>query len=153
MDKNQTICASCGAQWQDHQSCTDAFHQLLAWEWDNPQELFAVHHLMVLCYHLQHPHLYSPQTLQEAIRILEEFVIHNKTPGQIRKEKSAAWNNQNRIFKVTGTNHTQGSYPVQPQWQFTIQTVIEGGERHYIENVRAWADTILKTLHTMKLVS
>jgi hypothetical protein len=41
----------CGADCSDGQTCTDFFHLMGIGELDN--QLFDVHHLMVLCYHLQ----------------------------------------------------------------------------------------------------
>ena len=67
-------CPECGASWTNGQTCDDYFHQMLFWEVENPGDGAEVHHLMVLCYHLQHPSLYSPAGLSEARRLLAEFV-------------------------------------------------------------------------------
>lgn len=60
MDASQR-CAECGAAWTNGQTCEDHFHQMLFWEAENPRAGAEVHHLMVLCYHLQHPSLSRSQ--------------------------------------------------------------------------------------------
>ena len=49
-------CPECGAVLHDGETCEAYFHQMLFWEAENPAN-GEVHHLAVLCYHLQHPHL------------------------------------------------------------------------------------------------
>jgi hypothetical protein len=57
---------------------------MLFWEAENPN-YGVVHHLMVLCYHLQHPSLYSPEGLRQAITLLSDFLERGLTPEQVRK--------------------------------------------------------------------
>ena len=59
---SSTLCSECGETLADGRTCADDFHQLLFWENERP-ELGEVHHLLVLCYHLQHPSLYSAEGL------------------------------------------------------------------------------------------
>src|SRR5512145_2930017 len=63
----------CNAPWQEGQTCQDHFHQMLFWENEHPP-LGEVHHLMVLCYHLQHPSLYAPEGLEYAKGLLVDFI-------------------------------------------------------------------------------
>ena len=66
-------CPACGANLPGGLTCEDCFHQMLFWE--NEESLLGeVHHLMVLCYHLQHPHLYSQEGLANAAGLLIDFV-------------------------------------------------------------------------------
>ncbi len=65
MSSENEKCPDCGALLQPGESCRAYFDQMLYWETEEPSR-WAVHHLMVLCYHLQHPHLYSPETLAGA---------------------------------------------------------------------------------------
>ena len=73
MDTDIPRCPDCGAALNDDQPCETYFHQMLYWEAEFPA-LGVVHHLMVLCYHLQHPHLYSARTLTDAQGMLVDFV-------------------------------------------------------------------------------
>jgi len=55
--------------------------------WEN--EVLAngeVHHLLVLCYHLQHPRLYSPAGLGYAIQLLRDFLVGGLSPQEVRRE-------------------------------------------------------------------
>ncbi len=56
-------CPECETPWTNGHTCQGSFYQMLGWESERPSVLGEVHHLMVLCYHLQHPSLYSPEGL------------------------------------------------------------------------------------------
>ena len=88
-------CPECGAEWRADQTCQDDFHQMLFWEAENPA-LGEVHHLMVLCYYLQHPSLYSPEGLEYARGLLIAFVEHGAAPQDIRRQNSAQLSSQTR---------------------------------------------------------
>ncbi|NLX56183.1 MAG: hypothetical protein GXY58_13825, partial [Planctomycetaceae bacterium] len=66
-------CPECGAAWHDGRTCQDDFHRMLFWEAESP-EYGVVHHFLVLCYHMQHPSLYSPETLDMGKRMLADFL-------------------------------------------------------------------------------
>src|SRR3954470_24721062 len=83
------VCLECGAVWGEGKTCQDDFHQMLAWEIENPSIIAEVHHLMVLCYHLQHPSLYSPKGLAGAMHLLVEFVEHEASPAEVRRRNRA----------------------------------------------------------------
>ena len=57
-------CPECGAAWKAEESCETYFHQMLFWEAEHPAYGAEVHHLLVLCYYLQHPSLYSPDRIE-----------------------------------------------------------------------------------------
>ncbi|HET7768629.1 MAG TPA: DUF5946 family protein [Chloroflexota bacterium] len=83
-------CAECGAPLvAGGGSCDDAFHQLLAWEMERP-ELGVVHHLLVLCFHLQHPSLYSPEALAWGRETLVDFLERGVTPHDVRQRERGA---------------------------------------------------------------
>jgi hypothetical protein len=52
-------CAECGAELPGEERCNDRFHALLAAEQHHP-EAAAMHGLVVLAYHAQHPSLCKP---------------------------------------------------------------------------------------------
>lgn len=125
---------------------------MLAWEWEYPG-YWDVHHLMVLCYHLQHPSLYSPETLQHGIKMLEAFVKDGVSPQEMRQRNSAAVNSHNRTWKITGTTDAHGVYDPPIQWNYTAATVIANGAEQYCESVRAWAKATYETLRQANLVA
>ena len=139
------ICPECGAAWQHAETCETYFHQMLFWEAEFPA-YGEVHHLTVLCYHLQHPHLYSPTGLREARHLLVEFVARGTTPAEVRKHNRGFVDSGTRTWKITATTAAHGSYDQTIIWPMTAVDVVAGGSDHYCENVRAWARSIYETL-------
>jgi hypothetical protein len=138
-------CPDCGACWPEGATCQDRFHQMLAWEFENPP-LGEVHHLMVLSYYLQHAGLYSPAGLAGAKGVLVDFLVSGVTPERVRQRDRAAVDSETRKYKITGTPAAQGAYSRPIQWPMTAAEVIGGGVESYRENVRAWARSILGAL-------
>jgi hypothetical protein len=142
-------CPECGAAWEVGQTCKERFHQMLFWEAENPAYGAEVHHLMVLCYHLQHPGLYSPEGLSEARRLLVEFVEHGASPVEVRKRNRTRVDSRQRDWKITATATSHGSYDQVVAWQMTAADVVAGGADRYCDNVRRWAQLINEALKTV----
>ena len=147
MEKIQK-CLECGAAWEAGQTCEDRFHQMLFWEAENPAYGAEVHHLMVVCYHLQHPSLYSPAGLNEARRLLGEFVERGASPVEVRQRNRARVDSSRRDWKITGTATSHGAYGRPMPWPMTAADVVAGGAESYCDNVRAWARAVNETLKT-----
>lgn len=145
--ETRQVCPECGAAWQDGKTCQDDFYQMLAWEHENPG-YGEVHHLMVLCYHLQHPSLYSPEGLRGAIRLLADFLERGLTPEQVRKRDRAVVNSHERTWKIKGTSASHGVYAPPMQWTMTAANVIAGGVENYCDSVRTWAQSMFEPLKT-----
>ena len=145
-------CPECGATWIGAQICKTHFHQMLFWEAEYPA-LGEVHHLMVLCYHLQHPSLYSPEGLTEARRLLMEFVERGASPAEVRKRNRAWVDSSQRDWKITTTATSDGSYDPPIQWTMTVIDVVAGGADHYCANVRQWAQAINEALKAVQRFS
>ncbi len=133
-------CPECGAEWHDGKTCQDHFHQMLVWE--SEHSLLEVHHLMVLCYHLQHPSLYSPEGLREARRLLAEFVERGTSPQEVRRLNRSRVDSGKRDWKIRATATSHGSYSRPIRWTITAADVIAGGPERYYENVRKWARSV-----------
>lgn len=118
---------------------------MLFWEAEFPP-LGEVHHLMVLCFHLQHPHLYSPQGLVYARQLLAEFVVNGTPPAEVRQRHRAQVNSRNRNWKITGTAVAFGAYDQPVNWTMTAVDVVADGPDNYCERVRAWAQSIQQVL-------
>ena len=140
-----TVCPECGAPLPDGRICADDFHQLLFWENERP-ELGAVHHLMVLCYHLQHPSLYSAEGLAHARRLLAEFVAGDLSPEEARRRQRAAVDSGGREWSITARAGNHGRYKHQPAWTMRAADVVAGGMDNYVANVRAWAGQVHQTV-------
>jgi hypothetical protein len=126
--------------------CRDDFHQLLAWETEDFEGRGAVHHLTVLCFHLQHPSRYSPEGLREALRLLIEFVERGTSPAEIRRRGRSPVSSSTREWKVTARAGSQGAYPGPVAWTMTASQVAAAGPERYCDQVRAWARSVLVDL-------
>jgi len=140
-----TTCPECGAPWQDSRTCQDDFHQMLYWENEVPEN-GEVHHLMVLCYHLQHPSLYSPEGLEYAKDLLDDFIAKGLSPQEVRRGWADQVSSRNRRFHITARPGAQGSYPVLVQWPITARDVVNGRIDQYRENTRTWANSVYEAL-------
>ena len=112
-------CPECGAEWSEKQTCQDYFHQMLFWENETPS-YGEVHHLIVLCYHIQHPSQFSPEGLSEAIHLLVKFLEHGVTPQQALIISHTKVDSSRRTWKIKGRAASHGSYPGPIQWRTTI---------------------------------
>lgn len=138
-------CPECGADRRDGQTCQDDFHQMLFWEAENPAN-GEVHHLMVLCYHLQHPSLYSGDGLRYARRLLDDFVANGVTPQEARWNNRAAVSSTNRQWKVTARPDSVGAYARPVNWTMTAADVVARGIDAYIDSVYAWAQSVYDSI-------
>ena len=145
--KAANCCGECGAAWTDEGNCQDYFHQMLYWENENPDN-GEVHHLMVLCYCLQHPILYSQEGLENAKQLLFDFVEAGKTPQEVRRRDRAHVDSQNRQWEINATANSKGAYKTAVSWSVTAKDVVDSGINNYCASVRHWADITLQTLRT-----
>ncbi|MEQ8676240.1 MAG: DUF5946 family protein [Aggregatilineales bacterium] len=137
-------CVDCGAVYGTDDNCEAYFHQLLYWEWE--YDLQAVHHLLVLCYHLQHPRLYSPETLENSKQMLVQFVEGGVTPQMMRQQMRDDVDSGKRTHKITGTVDSYGAYVHPVNWTMTVVDVVNAGHEVYYESVQKWAKSMLKSL-------
>lgn len=138
-------CRECGALHEADQTCQDDFHQMLFWENEQP-ELGEVHHLMVLCYHLQHPSLYSAEGLAYARGLLADFVERGLSPADVRRRSREQVASGNRSWSVTARPGNQGAYERPVVWTMTAVDIVDGGAEAYCANVRAWASAVYEAL-------
>lgn len=138
-------CPECGAAWPEDDACRSHFHQMLAWETEYP-DLQAVHHLMVLAYHLQHPSLYSPEGVTYGIGLLREFVEEGVAPPEARRRHRGEVDSGKRKWRVTARPGAQGAYARPVTWTLTAADVVAGGPGQYRVLVERWARSILDTL-------
>src|SRR5687767_12044138 len=119
------ICPECGSAWSGGQTCQDYFHQMLYWEAEDMETRGVVHHLMVLCYHLQHPSRYSPEGLAHSRALLVDFVEKGLSPAYVRKRDKEKVSSANRKTNIGG-RHMKGSYDRPVLWTMTAVDVVSG---------------------------
>ncbi len=146
METNQ-VCPECGATWKDGQTCQDHFHQMLFWENENPG-YGEVHHLMVLSYYLQHPSLYSPEGLDNAMHLLADFLDGGVRPEEARQRSRSQVDSHRRTWKIKGTPTSAGSYRHPIPWTMTAVDVTARGAGNYRESVRLWARSVLDAIQS-----
>src|SRR5688500_6278960 len=117
----RSACTACGAVPCSGDTCEADFHTMLGWEHER-RELLAVHHLTVLAFHLQHPHLYSPEGLAYARRLLADFLV-GLTPTAARARGRASLGSDARSWRVVGTTASHGTWAPRPEWTMTAADV------------------------------
>ena len=138
-------CPDCGAAWTANKTCQDDFHQFLFWENKYP-ETGAVHHLMVLCYHIQHPSLYSPEGLDYGLRLLVEFLEAGLTPAAAVRRSRQALDSSQRSWRLTASAGKHGAYAHPVKWTTRAADVVAAGPQSYLSSIRTWAASILADL-------
>jgi hypothetical protein len=118
---------------------------MLYWEAEDPA-LAEVHHLMVLCYHLQHPGLHSREGLHQAVALLSDFVEGGVSPAEIRRRNRIRVASQNRKWKVKASGTDRGSYQHEVHWAVVARDIVAAGQQNYVESVRKWAEAVLENL-------
>lgn len=145
MNSKPETCPECGALCAGEACCEAYFHQMLYWENENPEN-GDVHHLTVLCFHLQHPSRYSPEGLAYAIGLLVDFVARGVQPAEVRRRSRDQVRSDRRGWKVTSRPGSVAAYQHPVTWSMTAADVVEAGEPQYRQQVRAWANAILAAL-------
>lgn len=138
-------CDECGAPRTDGRTCQDYFQQMLFWENEDPAR-GVVHHLMVLCYHLQHPSLYSAEGLAHARTLLVDFVKRGLSPQQVRRNNRERVTSSNREWSITARPGNHGAYERPMAWRMTAADVVAGGPEVYVRNVRAWSESVMASI-------
>lgn len=138
-------CPECGAEVADGQTCRDYFNEMLYWENEDPARGI-VHHLMVLCYYLQHPSLYSAEGLAVGRELLADFVERDIDPQQVRRNNQGRVDSSRRSWSITARPGNHGSYERPIVWAMTAADVVAGGAENYVDNVQDWAGWVYGTL-------
>ena len=119
---------------------------MLFWEKEDPTR-WAVHHLMVLCYHLQHPSLYSAEGLATARGLLTDFIERGLSPEEVRKKNSGPVASGARDWTITARSGNQGAYDRPIPWTMTAADVVVAGAEAYVESVSTWARAVHADIH------
>jgi hypothetical protein len=125
--------------WCDGLNCEARFHAYLVHDFTDP-EYGAVHHLVVATYMLQHD-VYDPDTLETMLEFVTRW-MHDVPSDHDRRSIRAAFDGSNRAV------NRDRLPPVSPRaWTMTVLDVDDSSSESYRRTVRAWARSVLETLH------
>ena len=132
------MCEECGAPGNE---CENRFNELLAREFGDPS-YGAVHNLTVSTFMLQHSSRLTREGWLYERELLTEFLVDNKPPEQVRKERKALVDSGKRTFKIK----SRTGQPVIPrtQWSKTILDVHMENADAYRKDITAWATATLQ---------
>lgn len=139
------ICPECGAPWPDGRTCDDDFYQMLYWESEYP-DYGIVHHLMVLCFYMQHPSRYSAEGLDHGKKLLTEFVANGTPPQTMRQRSAPKVASDVRTTPITARPGNSGSYAHPVTWTMRAADVARAAAEDYVENTRTWARQVYGVL-------
>ncbi len=139
-------CPECGARDRDGMTCREHFNQMLAWEFADPSGAGAAHNLTVLSYYLQHPSLYSPEGLQQGMRLLRRFIVDGAPAELVRRQLAGEADSGRRHYRIGGRPGRRADYPHPVAWTLTAPDVTGGGLEGYCDRVRAWARAVFADL-------
>jgi hypothetical protein len=113
---------------------------------EDPAGAGKLHHLTVLCYHLQHPSLYSPETLKSAKQFLGGIIENKMSAQELLEINRKTLASNKRTWKVKGTPENHGSYSFKIKWSMTASDIFSHGLSSYTELVQKWAESIYEDL-------
>ena len=135
-----TICPQCGATFASDETCSDRFNTTQIKEVENPTSYYAVHHLSVPCYMLQH-NAYSRDGWLAVHQLLHQFVYEGLTPAEARRQNRRTMDSGQRKWSLTkGAKLSQVD---DIAWTWTIVDVRFDTAEHYCADVRDWAIAVL----------
>jgi hypothetical protein len=119
---------------------------MLIWDFETPTRAFKLHHLTVLCYHLQHPSLYSPEALESAKKFLRSIIEKDVFAQKLLGINRQTLTSNGRTWKIKGTLESHGSYQSEIKWSMTAFDIVTHGLSSYTEMVQKWAESIYEDL-------
>lgn len=132
-------CPQCGAVLPTEETCPNRFTASQLKEIEQPA-YYAVHHLSVPCYMLQH-NAYSRRGWLEVRKLLAMFVYDGWTPEKARKLNRVFADSSQRDWSFTKGEKYPGVEEV--AWSWTIADVRLDTAENYCADVRRWSERIL----------
>jgi hypothetical protein len=142
-----TTCPQCSALLPDGTTCRELFDYSQLKEIEQPEN-YALHHLSLLCYMLQH-NIYARTGWLGGRDLLNQFVYRGLTPASARRQNRKKLDSRKRDWSLTKGEKLPGVESV--KWTFTIADVRLDTAEHYTADVRRWAESVLAD--TEKLVN
>jgi hypothetical protein len=132
-------CPNCGANFISDETCQDRFTLSQLKEVEQPN-YYAVHHLSVPCYMLQH-NVYSREGWLEVRKLLSKFIYEGWTPEMARRQNRVSADSGHRTWSFTKGAKLPGVEQI--VWTYTIADVRLDTAEAYCADVRQWAEHIL----------
>ncbi len=132
-------CPQCGAALAPGETCRDRFDEGQLKEAGEPAR-YAVHHLSVPCYMLQH-NIYSREGWLETREALRQFVQEGLKPAEARRRNRIRLDSGHRTWSVIRGPKLAGVEQI--RWTFTVADVRLDTPEHYCADVRRWAESVL----------
>lgn len=130
-----TVCSECPGDI----SCREYFDLCQAREFSEPA-YFAVHHISVPCYYLQH-NLYSKDGWLATRERLSAFLATEHPPGPARDPDRTRFSSANRRFRFTRGDKLAGVETI--RWSITIADIRLDTPELYCAGVSTWGRSIL----------
>jgi hypothetical protein len=134
-----TICLLCCAPLAPGETCRDRFNLGQLHELEQPAS-YAVHHLSVPTYMLQH-NVYSREGWLNARELLRQFVEDGLLPAEARRRSRVQVDSGHRSWSFTRGAKLPGVERI--HWTFTVADVRLDTPEHYCADVRRWAESVL----------
>jgi hypothetical protein len=134
-----SACPRCGAKLPEGETCPGRFDVLQLKELEDPA-FYAVHHLSVPSYMLQH-NAYSRRGWIEVRKLLYRFVHERWTPAMALRHYHACGDDRRRGWSLTRGEKPAGADRI--VWTFTIGDVRAEDAETYCADVGRWAERVL----------
>ncbi len=132
-------CPHCGAQLEPGETCRDRFNRGQLKEVEQPAA-YAVHHLSVPSYMLQH-NIYSREGWLGARELLRQFVEEGLAPAEARRRSRVRVDSGHRSWSISRGPRLPGVERI--RWTFTVADVRLDTPEHYCLDVKCWAERVL----------
>ena len=132
-------CPQCDAQLRPSEACQDRFNEGQLKEIEEPAR-YAVHHLSVPSYMLQH-NVYSREGWLNARELLRQFIEEGLPPAEARRRNRIRVDSRHRSWSITRGQKLPGVERI--RWTFTVADVRLDTPEHYCLDVRRWAESVL----------
>jgi hypothetical protein len=133
-------CPRCGATFASDETCQARFNTSQLKEVEQPS-YFAVHHLSVPCYMLQH-NVYSREGWLAVSELLFQFIHRGLTPAMARQQNHMKFDSRYRTWSIIKGAKFPGVENI--KWTYTIADVQLDTAETYCADVRRWAQSILE---------
>ncbi len=133
-----SACPQCGVTFTGDENCEGWFTAGQVKEGDDPA-YYAVHHLSVASYMLQH-NAYSREGWLITRDLLAQFIA-GLTPQEARRRMRHTMDSGNRTFSLTRGSKLDGVANI--AWTRTVTDVRLDTPEHYCADVRDWATGVL----------
>jgi hypothetical protein len=138
-------CPECGAQ---DGACEARYHECLVKEFTDAG-YGTVHHLTVAAYMLQHSSKLTLEGWRFERELLQEFIIGNKPPAEIRRRNKDRLDSGNRTWKIASDD---GLPKIdRTEWTRTVLDVRMENAEVYRKDVTAWAKSVLEDAVEIKV--